>query len=176
MTFDEMTVDQAKKSLEEVGHVRPCIHILLTTNKMMFFDYNGSDEELAKARETIVLIIKLARLAGQLRNAAFVSEAWISHRTQENPLWKLRASEDPEKKEGVFCMTWEGDERKVHFFELKRDNGKPELHEQPRYDHFKMWLDNAFDPLPPSLSDDTKWMAMQALEKMFPPRGQKQNQ
>jgi hypothetical protein len=171
-SFEEKALELMHEEFKRSGAVRPKVTVLTNIGQVLYFDYNGSDEDMAKARESIKLTIRLTRISGRFMCACFSSEAWISHRTKENLMPKLRACEDPNKREGVFCITWEGDKRAVNLFDIKRTEGKAELVKQENpYDDFEMWLDDAFDPLfKTAVPDEIKWAAAMTLDKMFPCR------
>jgi hypothetical protein len=151
MSFDDLCLKQLHETLEETGTVRPHLALILNCGRMIYFDFNfNSDSQKDEAKEIIGRTVMAARISGRFIAARFASEAWISRRTAANPLPNLRASEDPEKREGVFLITWEKDiPRHAHFFELNRTaDGRASLKEEPGYDEITVWLDRAFEPLP----------------------------
>lgn len=170
-SFEDKALELMREEFKRSGEVRPKVTVLTNIGQVLYFDYNGSDEDMTKAREAIKLTIRLTRISGRFMCACFSSEAWISHRSGD-PMLKLRACEDPNKREGVFCITWEGDKRAINLFDIKRTDGKAELVKQETgYDEFKMWLDDAFDPLfTMAVPDEIKWAAARTLDKMFPCR------
>jgi hypothetical protein len=171
-SFEEKALEMMHEEFNRTGGVRPKITVLTNAGQIYYFDYNGTDEQMEKARLMIALIIKLSRICGRFAYGCFSSEAWLSRRNGD-PMLKLRASEDPNKEEGVFCITWDGDKRTVNLFEIKRTGSKAELVKQDTTtaDQFTMWIDSAFEPIPPDLPLAAKLGAARTLDKMFPSGG-----
>jgi hypothetical protein len=158
-----------RETIESGGSVTPKIVAVSTDGLLMHFDYGSrptDDDGEAKLRETVLMTLIAMRLAGVLEWAVFTGEAWFSRRQLKDPMFKLRASEDPDRREGVFLHAWTVEGKKFASWEIDRSGPKPKLVQLAWVEgQTSSWIDKAFRPIPPPPAEAVR-AARMILDKL----------